>query len=342
MVVNSADDRTPSRAGRWLRFAAGASITLTLLAVISGIVYQNLLLARDRRANPMPGQLIDVGGFKMHIDCTGQGTPVVILDSGLGDSYIWWQDVQPEIGKFVKVCSYDRAGMGYSEASSRPRTSRVFAEELHQLLHAAGIPPPYVLVGHSMGGYDVRLYASLYRTEVAGMVLVDASHPEQLKRFPPGLHAMNAGWIREAEYLEITEPIGIPRLLGYCGDDAAIRAAECTFRSARENAIERRTFRESAAQAAAAGNLGNLPLVVLSHDPDQHDPGLSPDVNKATNDAFEQMREELSRLSTRGRWVIAKGSGHYIQRDRPDVVIDAVHEVVDEARDMPDTENPER
>ena len=321
-------------AGRWLRLAAGVFITLILVAVISGVVHQNLLLARERRANPMPGQLIDVGGFKMHVDCTGQGTPVVILDSGLGDSYIWWRDVQPEIGKFVRVCSYDRAGMGYSETSPRPRTSRIFAEELHQLLHAARVPAPYVLVGHSMGGYDVRLYASLYRTEVAGMVLVDASHPDQLKRFPPGLHAMNAGWIREAEYLEITAPIGIPRLLGYCGDDAAIRAAECTFRSARENAIERRTFRESAAQAAATGNLGDLPLVVVSHDPERHDPSLSPDVDKATNDAFEQMQEELSRLSTRGTLVIARNSGHYIQLDRPDVVIDAVHKVVDQARPL--------
>ena len=112
----------------------------------------------------MPGQLVDVGGYKMHIDCTGQGSPTVILESGLGDTYISWHKVQPQIAQFARVCSYDRAGLGYSDSSPRPRTSRIFAEELHTLLHNAGISgPPYILVGHSMGGFDVRLYASLYR-----------------------------------------------------------------------------------------------------------------------------------------------------------------------------------
>lgn len=332
MVVNSAHGEMPSISRRWLRSTVRVFITIILVAVISGVMYQNLSLARDRRANPMPCQLIDVGGYKMHIVCTGRGTPVVILESGLGDSYISWQNVQPEIAKFVRVCSYDRAGMGYSEASPHARTSRVFAEELHQLLHAAGVPQPYVLVGHSMGGYDVRLYAAQYRTEVAGMVLVDASHPDQLKRFPPALNDMSPGWVREAEYLEITTPIGIPRLLGYCGNDAALRAAECTFRSARENAIERSTFRESAAQTKSAGNLDDLPLVVVSHDPDRHHPDLPADVDEATNKAWEQMQEELSRLSTHGTQLIATRSGHYIQNDRPDILIEAVHNIVDETR----------
>jgi pimeloyl-ACP methyl ester carboxylesterase len=120
----------------------------------------------------MPGRLVDVGGYKMHIYCTGQGSPAVILDSGLGDSFISWQRVQPQIASFVRVCSYDRAGMGYSEASPRPRTSIVFAEELHQLLHNAGIAQPYILAGHSMAAYNIRLYASLFKSDVAGIVLV--------------------------------------------------------------------------------------------------------------------------------------------------------------------------
>lgn len=109
----------------------------------------------------MPGRLVHVGGYKMHIHSTGQGTPTVILDSGVGDSFLSWQNVQPQIANSVRVCSYDRAGMGYSETSPRPRTSIMFAEELHQLLHNAGIAPPYILVGHSMAAYNVRLYASL-------------------------------------------------------------------------------------------------------------------------------------------------------------------------------------
>lgn len=281
----------------------------------------------------MPGKRIDVGGFKMHIYCTGHGAPAVILDSGLGDSYMSWQIVQPKIAKFTQVCSYDRGGMGYSDRSPHPRTSRAFAEELHQLLRGAGIPSPYILVGHSMAGLTVRLYAALYPSEVAGMVLVDASYPYQLQRFPPALHAMSPGWIREGELLEYTVPIGIPRLLGYCGTDIALRAAECTFNSFKESASERRTFRESAAQTAAiAGYLGDLPFLVLSHDTNKPDPELAADVDKATNSAFNQMQEELRGLSRRGIRVIAKGSGHYIQQDRPDLVIESVHEVADQVR----------
>jgi pimeloyl-ACP methyl ester carboxylesterase len=174
----------PAPFRRWLRIIVRLLLVLIILIAAAGFFYENISEARDRRFNPMPGRVVDVGGYKMHIDCTGQGTPTVILDSGLGDSYISWRKVQPQLAQFARVCSYDRAGLGYSDSSPRPRTSRDIAEELHMLLHNAGIFPPYILVGHSMGGYDVRLYASLYRGEVAGMVLVDSSHPEQQKRFP--------------------------------------------------------------------------------------------------------------------------------------------------------------
>ncbi len=169
---------------------------------------------------PCPDNLSTVGGYKMHIYCTGQGSPTVILDAGMGDSFISWRKVQPEIAKFTRVCSYDRAGIGYSDSSPRPSTSKDFAQELHMLLHNAGVAPPYVLVGHSMGGFDVRLYASLYRNEVVGMVLVDSSHPEQQKRLPPELKDLDATWLREQEFFEFTMPFGIPRLLGFCGNDA--------------------------------------------------------------------------------------------------------------------------
>jgi pimeloyl-ACP methyl ester carboxylesterase len=280
----------------------------------------------------MPGQLVDVGGYKMHIDCMGQGTPTIILDSGLGDSFISWQQVQSKIAQSVRVCSYDRAGLGYSDSSPRPRTSKDFAEELHTLLHNAGILSPYVLVGHSMGGFDVRLYASLYRSEVAGMLLVDSSHPEQQKYLPPALNDMDATWLREQEFMEFTMPFGVPRLLGFCGNDAEARAAECNFHNAREGVAELKAVSESAAQAATAGTLGDMPLAVLSEDPDKPQPDLPEDLIKPASDAWQQMQDELAHLSTRGTRVIAKNSGHFIQLDRPDIVIEAVRKVVDQVR----------
>jgi pimeloyl-ACP methyl ester carboxylesterase len=296
------------------------------------MIYENIFEARDRRFNPMTGRLFDVSGYRMHLDCTGEGSPTVILESGLGDTYASWRKVQPQIAKFVRVCSYDRAGLGYSDSSSLPRTSKVIAGELHALQRAAGIAPPYVLVGHSMGGFDVRLYASLYRNEVAGMVLVDASHPDQENRFPPELKNMEGSWVREAEFLKYTMPFGIPRLLGLCDEDPVQRAAECNFHTAAESVAELKSFPESAAQTAASGSLGDLPLVVLSHDPDKPSSDLPADVATPVNDAWEKMQKELSQLSTRGTQVVAKNSSHYIQTDRPDVVIDAVRGVLDQVR----------
>jgi pimeloyl-ACP methyl ester carboxylesterase len=307
-------------------------IAFLLLLAVAGFFYENISEARDRRFNPLEGRLLDVGGRTMHIDCTGEGSPTVILDSGLGDSYLSWRKVQPEIAKFTRVCSYDRAGLGYSEPSSQPRTSKVIAEELHALLQAASVPPPYVIVGHSMGGYDVRVYTSRYRNEIVGMVLVDASHPDQENRFPAELKNMEGSWHREAQFIASTMPFGIPRLLGLCDNDAVTRAADCNWHSAREQLAEMSAFPESAAETAQTGSLSDLPLAVLSHDPDKPSGDLPPDLAKPTNEAWEKMQEELAHLSPRGTQTVAKNSAHYIQIDRPDVVIDAVRNIVEQAR----------
>jgi pimeloyl-ACP methyl ester carboxylesterase len=312
------------------------------LICLAGVIYQTFSERRDLHDHPIPGELVSVGPYELHLYCTGSGSPAVILDSGLGDTYISWRKVQPQIAQFTRVCSYDRAGLGFSYYSRHPSTSKDFAKELHALLHNAGVAPPYVLVGHSLGGFDVRLYASLYRNEVAGMVLVDSSHPEQQKRLPPALNDMDATWVREQEFFEFTMPFGIPRLLGFCGNDAEVRAAECNFHSVRESVAELKAVSESAAQAATTGSLGDLPLVVLSHDPDKPQPDLPEDLVKPTNDAWQKMQDELARLSTRGTQVVAKNSGHYIQLDRPDLVVEAVHKVVDEALNPQSASRPHR
>jgi pimeloyl-ACP methyl ester carboxylesterase len=325
----------PPAPGRpWLRIIVRGLLVVVILLAAAGFLYENISEARDRRFNTMPGHRVDVGGYKMHINCTGQGTPTVILDSGLGNSYVSWYKVQPRISQFVRVCSYDRAGIGYSDSSPHARTSKDIAEELHRLLHSAGIPTPVVLVGHSMGGYDVRLYASLYPNEVAGMVLVDSSHPEQDRRFPPALIDMEGGELREYEFIEFSTPFGVPRLLGFCDSDAVFRAAECNFHSGREVVAELKAVAESSAQTGATGSLGDMPLAVLSHDPGAPEPDIPADLLKPVNDAWEQMQDELAQLSTRSTHVTAKNSGHYIQIDRPELVIEAVRNVVDQARQI--------
>ena len=150
----------------------------------------------------------------------------------------------------------------------------------------------------------------------------------------PSVKTMEGSWLREAEFLEYSMPFGIPRLLGLCDEDPVQRAAECNFHTAVESVAELKAFPESAAQTAATGSLGDLPLVVLSHDPDKPSADLPADIAKPLNDSWEKMQKELSQLSTRGTQVIAKNSSHYIQMDRPEVVIDAVRGVVDQVRAM--------
>ncbi len=304
-----------------------------LLLDIAGSIYQSLSERRDLRAHPIPGQLVDVGPYQLHLYCIGSGAPAVILDSGLGDTYISWRKVQPQIAQFTRVCSYDRAGLGFSYYSRHPSTSKEFAKELHTLLHNAGIPRDLMfwLATPWVDSMSASSPASTAR-EVAGILLVDSSHPEQQKRFPAALNDMDATWLREQEFFEFTMPFGIPRLLGFCGRDAEVRAAECNFHTVREGVAELKSISESAAQAATAGSLGDLPLAVLTHDPDTPQPDLPEDLVKPANDAWQQMQKELAQLSTRSTQVIAKNSGHYIQLDRPDVVISAVRGVVDEVR----------
>jgi pimeloyl-ACP methyl ester carboxylesterase len=329
-MTNSASEQSHSR-------PLGRRIVLALLVIVlilatAGFLYENISEARDRRFNAMGGKLVDLGGRKMHLNCSGESSPTVILDSGLGDSSLSWHKVQPEIAKFARVCSYDRAGLGYSDPSSRPRTSGVIAEELHDLLQAGGVGPPYVIVGHSMGGFDVRLYTSMYPQEVVGMILVDASHPDQENRFPAELKNMEGSWQREAQFIAHTMPFGVPRVLGLCDEGAIDRAADCNGHTARERLAEIRAFPESATQAAATGPFGDLPLAVLSHDPDKPSNDLPPELSKSVNKLWEAMQEDLAHLSTRSTQTVAKNSGHYIQIDRPDVVIDAVRNVVDQGR----------
>jgi pimeloyl-ACP methyl ester carboxylesterase len=316
------------------RIAVGL-VALAFFVAASGVIYENIFESRDRRFNPVAGSRFDVGGFKMHIDCTGEGAPAVILDSGLGDTYLSWLKVQPQVAKFTRVCSYDRAGIGYSDSSSQPRTSKVIATELHALLQAAGVAPPYVLVGHSFGGFNVRLYASLYRSDVAGLVLVDSSHPAQFDRLPPEIKEMQAGWTRKAEFTEYTMPFGIPRLLGQCDEDPVLRAAACNWHTAAEAVAELKSFpAESAAQTAASGSLGDIPLLVISHDPNKPLGSFPGSIAKPANEAWETMQDELSHLSTQGTQVIATGSSHNVPTDRPDVVIEGVRSVVEQARSL--------
>ena len=170
---NSKEGRTPARRGRKLLIWLGGILAVLLILLLVGWIYEPMAEAAEAKANPPPGQMVDVGGYRLHIHCTGSGSPTVVIESGWGESSATWGWVQPEIAKITRVCTYDRAGMGWSEPSPFPRTARQFAKELHTLLAKANESGPYVLVAHSLGGYTVRVYAYDYPGEVSGLVMID-------------------------------------------------------------------------------------------------------------------------------------------------------------------------
>src|SRR5918912_1497138 len=166
------------RIGRWVLRGIGRTLAALFgLLVVLGLIgasYEAIAAAGDARSYPPPGQLVDVGGYRLHIQCVGTDSPTVVLDAGLSGSSLDWSLVQPELGRTTRVCAYDRAGMGWSDPGPQSRTPRQIAGELHTLLTKAGIAGPYVLVGHSLAGKNVRLFALSHPEEVAAMVLVDA------------------------------------------------------------------------------------------------------------------------------------------------------------------------
>src|SRR3989304_10304359 len=169
-----------TKAFRIIAILTLAVLILALGTAIAGAVAKSHLAQQY----PAPGQLVDVGGRKMHINCVGQGSPTVLLEAGLGHYSLFWAYVQPEVAKYTRVCSYDRAGYGWSESSPMPRTANAEVDELHTLLVNADVQGPYILVGHSLGGMNMRVFANNYPDEVVGMVLVDSFHEERPIRNP--------------------------------------------------------------------------------------------------------------------------------------------------------------
>lgn len=325
-------------------------IARTLLAVLSlailslaiiGALYEMVGRWRDAQRFPQRGHFVQAGAIRMNIDCSGQGSPTVILESGSGGPSIDWLMVQPEVAKFTRVCSYDRAGYGWSDSGPEPRSSLQIAHELKQLLEAAGEKGPYILVGHSMGGYDIRAYAGQYPPDVVGMVLVDASHEDQELRAPESIRKwqqhsrQHPGWKKLEYFLQLH--LGWARLTADRDAPAfwpkAFLEEEnfLTLPTKHQFAVidEDQVFSSlSAAQVRSAGTLGDRPLIVLTATrQDDIPPEITPKDAQAEEDLWvHQLQPQLARLSSRGKQIVVDSS-HEIPTEHPEVVISAIHEV---------------
>lgn len=305
---------------------------------------------------PAPGRLVDVGGFRLHLNSSGHGSPVVVLDAALGASSVSWALVQPQLSAVTRVCSYDRAGFGWSDSGPMPRTAGRIAGELRTLLERAGVQPPFVLVGHSFGALVMQVFASRYRDSTAGLVLVDPAHAEDWVRPAPkeqvkidrgvrlcrhGARAAHLGIARAVSLLVSAGALGAARaLVGLASrgslsrEDEGILApvwklppsarqplnqfwTQPRFFEALGSQIESICVSAAETVDAVAEGFGDLPLATIS----STDPG----------EYRLRQQHALAGLSSRGRHVIASASGHWVPLDQPEVVIDVVTEILGEA-----------
>jgi pimeloyl-ACP methyl ester carboxylesterase len=324
----------------WL--LGGILVTLVALLVLLGLVYQQIATVKDRSKYPPPGQLVDVGGYRLHLHCKSQGSPTVVMDYGLGGISPLWHWVQAEVAKMTSVCVYDRAGYGWSESSPHLRTSKQMVQELYTLLKKGGIAGPYLLVGHSLGGLNMRLFASQYPSEVVGVVLVDGIPANVYSRLGAEFRENMAATRRMFRSLSLISRLGILRLLLQLkGSDVAPEFVQKMPPSVQSVVLAKflpQSFNTALAESALLekdAELVNqspfpshLPLVVISH-------GLNmfsgQDVEVAES-IWQQLQAETSQLSTSGSLQIAQSSGHNIHIDQPQLVADAIGKILQQIK----------
>ncbi|MCL6480201.1 MAG: alpha/beta hydrolase [Firmicutes bacterium] len=322
----------------WTIVGLGAGVAVLLLAAVT---YQAIGRARDRRRFPPPGRLVPVGGHRLHLLEAGAGEPAVIFDAGLPGTSLGWCYVQPAVAEFTRTVSYDRAGLGWSERGPRPRTTRQIVTELRAALTNAGIAPPYVLVGHSFGGFTARLFAHSYPEDVAGIVLVDSIHPREwlepdaetqrkvllgirLARRTAALARLGAMrfyfWLIARRAVQPTAPSEWVASLQKMPRELlpALRALWSEAKPYLTVADQIEALHASAAQVAEADAPRDLPLIVLS----------------AGNADARRLRDAaaIAKRSSRGVHLLAHGSGHWIQLDQPELIIAAIRQIVEQYR----------
>ncbi len=330
------------RKWRWPKRIAKGVAGLLLLSVVAGAGYEAFSRYNATRLYPPPGKLIDIGGRNMHLDCRGAGSPVVVFEAGLGSGgSVDWRLVQDRIAGFTRACSYDRAGIMWSDSKSTPQDGAAVADDLHTLLARAGITAPVVLVGHSIGGPYTTIYTAKYGHQVAGLVLVDPSHPDQVARMSAVAKAdlnprSHIGMVRALANLSW---MGVPRLLAAGSSSPKLPArasAEISAYSSHSidgSLTEIDGFDRTLSEARANHDFGNRPLIVLTamapYTPTQLKLlGLQPQDGARIKQVWRQMHSEMSHWSTRGQQRIVPDSGHYIQIDYPDTVVAAVRDMI--------------
>ena len=321
-----------------------AIVACGVLAVAAGAGTEAMLRWRTAREYSPPGQLVDIGGRRIQLDCRGTGAPTVVLEAGLDAlGSLSWSAVQDSIAATARVCAYTRAGLLWSDAAAAPFSTVGAANDLHVALKRAGEEAPFVLVGHSIGGlYGVK-YTELYGAEVAGLVLVDSSHPDQVARLES---ATGVSMMPAAGVVSLGARIAWTGVLRFADLDGAppvappaVHRAVAAYMPVSLPALASETGALAATFASTreGPRFGSRPLVVLTATAEMSAEELramsmTPEQGRRKLAAWIALQDEIAGWSTDSRHELVRDSSHYIQFDRPDVVTRAVREVVDSIR----------
>jgi pimeloyl-ACP methyl ester carboxylesterase len=332
-----------------LRSPACVGVIGVALGGLASATYQTVADIGDRRRFPPLGELVDIGGRRLHLWRAGAGGPAVVVAPSLGEPGYGWAEIQRRLAQRTTVVLYDRAGVGWSDPGPWP-TGKQMVADLYALLAAASIPPPYIFVGHSAGGLLVRLYAALHPEQVVGLVLVDSSHPDQQRRLREQLGGWRFSrpnwWLRTARVA--FRPLGLARLRAKLRDRyahgaplhlprglspemaAAATAMQFGTRQRRADVCEMAAFPGFAREVdravdGAPGSLGRLPLVVITR-------GTATPWPPEAEAVWQELQAELALLSERGVHLHAQSGDHFIHRADPDLVANAIDDLVDQIR----------
>lgn len=333
---NTSNIKRASPTWRWTkRIGLGLAIAVVALAG-TGAIYQQVMYRVDARTYAPPGRLVEVEGTQMHLYCTGTGAPTVLLEAGATGFAQTWGWIQPRLATSTRVCSYDRMGMGWSEKTEGPHDGQAIARNLRALLTEAGETGPFVVAGHSLGGPFVRIFAEQYPEDVVAVALLDASHEDQLERFPPEAVKMSNDFRRMLGVSATLTHVGVLRATNLIGR-GAMGLPEHDYGTARMFAASPKHLRTSHAELVAwertmdatrtNRTLGDRPLAVVS----ASGRGMPP----AARRAFHAMHAELALLSSTSQHVILREVDHYsmlMRQTHADQVSEILLSLVNEAR----------
>jgi pimeloyl-ACP methyl ester carboxylesterase len=328
---------------RWLSRLGIGLVACLAVATAAGTTYEMWSRRNAERAYPAPGARVDIGGRHMHVDCRGSGSPTVVFEAGLDTmGSLSWSAVHDPIAKLTRACAYDRAGIMWSDPSGSARNGEAVAQDLHKALVAANERGPFVLVGHSLGGPYIMTYTKDFPGEVAGLVFVDASHPDQERRFKQILGKEMGGSLGPYNVAAAFTWTGVPRLMWPKeGQKASAKVLAMTASygpTSLAPMLEEATAISQTMQAAGELRaLGDRPVIVLTATAPIDDQTLrAMEITRPQAERFQQewvvMQREEAAWSSRGTERQFKDATHYIQYDRPDAVIAAVGEVVESVR----------